>query len=350
MAKPIKVDYASIRTETLSVGKNFAGARLDSYIASRLPKYSRTLIQKLLKQEMIKVNGRKVKAGYQPKAGDEIVLQLPAIIEPQLVAADIPLEILYEDECMLAINKPPNMVVHPAGRYWEGTLANALLFYLSATGGKPPPVIDDKIFRPGIVHRLDKDTTGVILAAKTLEASRNLSEQFQKKVVVKEYRAIVEGEMRFSSQIIESTISRSKVQFRKMISEKIEKGLPRASGASRGGKHSTTKYEVIERFRGFTYVRALPLTGRTHQIRVHLASIGHPCIGDPLYARNPKFPKSSLSPELPAEPLMMRQALHAFRITFKHPITGQQMSIEAPLPADMSLVLDLFRKYRNLQN
>lgn len=331
--KPIKVDYSTLRTETLSVGKNFPDARLDSYIVSRLPKYSRTLIQKLLKQELIRVNGKKVKAGYQPKAGDEILLQLPAIIEPQLVAADIPLEIIYEDACMLAINKPPNMVVHPAGRYWEGTLANALLFYL-----KTPPVVDDQIFRPGIVHRLDKDTTGVILAAKTLEASRNLSEQFQKKVIRKEYRAIVEGELRFNSQIIESSISRSKVEFRKMVVDKKGKG-----------KASTTKYEVIERFKGFTYVRALPLTGRTHQIRVHLASIGHPCIGDPLYARNPKFPSSSLSAGLPDEQLMTRQALHAFRISFRHPMSGQQLSIEAPLHSDMIDALDLLRKFRNLQ-
>ncbi len=359
MAKPIKIDFNLLTREELVVAKEY-GYRLDVYLAKRLPTYSRTLLQRLIDEKRVTVDGRNVKASHKCSAGERIVVDLPKIIPPQLVPSNIPLEIVYEDEHLIVVNKPPRMVAHPAAGHWDDTLANALLHHC-----KILPESDD-IYRPGLVHRLDKNTSGVLLAAKTLKALGLVSKQFQKRTVQKEYMALVEGEMEFDSDVIDKPIGRHKKEREKMAVVKLA-----------DGKEATSFYEVVERFRGFTLVRVKPKTGRTHQIRVHLASIDHPCVADSVYgrrdalfldeivpsskfqvpgsksktAKSSKTPTSNLEPgtwnlELPREALLDRQALHAFRLTVTHPATKEPITFEAPLAADMAHAVEVLRRHR----
>ncbi|MBV8881616.1 MAG: RluA family pseudouridine synthase, partial [Planctomycetaceae bacterium] len=244
-------------------------------------------------------------------------------------------EIVHEDDHLIAINKPPQFVVHPAAGHWDDTLVNALLHHC----GVLPET--DEIYKPGIVHRIDKDTSGVIIAAKTLKAHGDLTRQFQERVVQKSYRAIVEGEVPFDEDIIDKDMDRSKHDFEKMAV--VKKGT---------GKSAISFYRVLERFDGFTFVEVAPKTGRTHQIRVHMASIGHPCIADSAYGRRDALflrdlgaTEDPLVPD-PKQPVLMRQALHAFRIQFTHPATGMIVEYSAPLAQDLETVLTLLRKYK----
>jgi 23S rRNA pseudouridine1911/1915/1917 synthase len=301
-----------------------------------MPEYSRTLVQKLIKDGMITVNGRSSKPAYEINLGDRIVCELPKLIQPHVVATDIPLEIVHEDDHLIAINKPPQFVVHPAAGHWDDTLVNALLHHC----GVLPET--DEIYKPGIVHRIDKDTSGVIIAAKTLKAHGLLTKQFQDRVVQKSYRAIVEGEVPFDEDIIDKDMDRHKKDFEKMAV--VKKGT---------GKTAISFYRVIERFDGYTFVEVAPKTGRTHQIRVHMASIGHPCVADSAYGRRDALflrdlgaAEDPLIPE-PDQPILMRQALHAFTISFTHPATGETVEYSAPLAQDMELLLTLLRKYKS---
>lgn len=335
MAKPIKVDYERVERHEFEIYKESILQRLDIYVHKRMPEYSRTLVQKLIKEGMIKVNGRPSKPAYEINLGDLIVCDLPKLIQPHVVPSDIPLDIVHEDDHLIAINKPPQFVVHPAAGHWDDTLVNALLHHC----GVLPET--DEVYKPGIVHRIDKDTSGIIIAAKTIKAHGELTKQFQDRVVQKSYRAIVEGEVPFDEDVIDKNMDRHRTDFEKMAV--VRKGI---------GKSAISFYRVLERFEGFTFVEVAPKTGRTHQIRVHMASIGHPCVADSTYGKRDALflrdlgaAEDPLVPE-PDQPLLMRQALHAFQISFVHPGTGMTVEYSAPVAGDMVRVLELLRKYR----
>jgi 23S rRNA pseudouridine1911/1915/1917 synthase len=335
VAKPLKVDFEHLSEECFEIYKESVLQRLDVYVHKRMPDYSRTLVQKLIKEGMVTVNGRPSKPSYEINLGDRIVCRLPKLIQPHVVPSDIPLEIVHEDEHLIAINKPPQFVVHPAAGHWDDTLVNALLHHC----GVLPET--DEVYKPGIVHRIDKDTSGIIIAAKTLRAHGELTRQFQERVVDKSYRAIVEGEPPFDEDLIDKDIARHRKDFEKMAV--VRKGQ---------GKTAQSFYRVLERFRGFSFVEVAPRTGRTHQIRVHMASIGHPCVADSTYGNRDALFLRDLGAESdprvpdPKEPVLMRQALHAYRISFTHPATGDTVEYSAPLARDMELALELLRAHR----
>ncbi len=337
MPKKILVDMSDMKEIVLDVlNKSVEDTRVDVYVPKRIHGYSRSLIAKLIKDGLVTVNGKKTKASYQIQVGDRILVRAPRLIEPQMVAEDIPLEIVYEDAQIVVVNKPPHFVVHPAAGHWEGTLANALLAHC----GRSLPQPDDDIYRPGIVHRLDQDTSGIIVCAKTLAAHIFLGKQFQERLLQKEYLAIVEGEPRLDGDIVDAPIGRH--------TRDREKMAVRRDGE---GKEAVTRYEVLERWRGFSLVKCHPKTGRTHQIRVHLAHIGHPIVADEAYGRRETLYEWQLThAEKPAEagtvePILARHALHAFAITLTHPDL-REMRFEAPLTADLQLTVEALRRHR----
>lgn len=309
------------------------GRRLDAYLAARFHDYSRSFLTALIRQGKVTVNGRPVKPHYELKQGDHVHAELPVFARPDLQPEDIPLDIIHEDEHILAVNKPPDMIVHPARYYHRGTLVNALLHYCSSL-----PQSEDGV-RPGIVHRLDRDTSGVIIVAKDEAARSWLGRQFEQRRVEKEYLCVVEGEPELDADQIELPVGRHPRRQEKMA-------VSRA-----GGKPAVSIYEVIERFRGFALVRVRPRTGRTHQVRVHMAALGHPLVGDATYGGRQRLCLSDLTQSTATaraeeEPLIDRQALHAHKIRFAHPDTKQPVEYVAPLPADMSRVVDALREHR----
>jgi 23S rRNA pseudouridine1911/1915/1917 synthase len=273
------------------------------------------------------------KASYRVRHGDRIRIWPPEPTHDIPVPEDIPLDVLYEDEMLAVVNKPADMVVHPAKGHWSGTLVNALQYRfseLSQAGGN---------YRPGIVHRLDRDTSGVIMIAKDEFAHRDLSDQFERRKVFKEYTAITAGVLERDSDYIEGRIAHHPSDRVKMI----------VSDEDELAKEACSYYEVIERFRGFTLSRINPRTGRTHQIRVHLAYVGCPVLADKVYGGRDCLKLSDLVPNLPAEAdeiLISRQALHASRLRFHHPRSRKIIEAEAPLPPDFVKTLDALRKYR----
>ena len=314
------------------------GKRLDAYLASRFTDYSRSVIQKLIDAEAVLVNGRVAKASYKVRAGDRVSLRLPELPDTTPVAEDLPIEVVYEDDALTVVNKPPGMVTHPAKGNWRGTLVNAIQFHydtLSTLAGE---------HRPGIVHRLDRDTTGLLVVVKDEQAHRRLALQFEHRQVQKEYRVLVYGTPQRDSDYIEKPIGFHPVSREKMAIRRPEDG----------GKPAVTYYEVLERFPAHAYLRCLPQTGRTHQIRVHLSHIGHPIIADKAYSGRSRLTLGELlpanlhgSPEGGLDPetiLLDRQALHAHRLGFQHPVTGEPIQLTAPLPADMSQALDALRQ------
>lgn len=321
-----------------TVQKQFTDARrLDQYIVSRYPEMSRAEIQRLMLEGRVTVNGAKGKASHKVRAGDQVVLDMPAGRPDKPEPEDIPLDIVYEDEFLVVLNKPAQMIVHP-GRgkeNWKGTLTNALQFHfdrLSLAGGA---------FRPGIVHRLDRDTTGVIVVAKDDLAHRNLSLQFEHRKVFKEYEAICYGEIERDRDYIERPIGTHPTVREKMaIRDDPEISRP-----------ANTFYEVIKRYHGFTHVRLRPLTGRTHQLRVHLASIGNPIVADRPYAGRGELTLSEVAEGKDVgsdKVLIARQALHARRLRFRHPRCHEPIDIEIPIPEDMSQTLEALETYRAL--
>lgn len=339
MPKKIVVDMNDLRTEVLEVHhKAVEDTRLDVYLVKRLHTYSRTLIAKLIKDGYVTVNGRKTKASYPINVGDRIEVTVPRLIEPQMVPEKIPLEVVYEDAQMVVVNKPPHFVVHPAAGHWEGTLANALLAHV----GHDLPQADDDIYRPGIVHRLDQDTSGVIVCAKTATAHAFLSKQFQERSLQKEYLAIVEGEPRLDGDWVDAPIGRHPKEREKMAVRRDGEAKP-----------AQTRWAVLERYRGFALVKCYPKTGRTHQIRVHLAHIGHPIVADETYGRRETLYEWELEHEAKpegmeaCEPVLARHALHAFAIEITHP-SGAGKRFEAPMAADMAATVEALRRHRRL--
>lgn len=281
--------------------------RLDVYLTDVQSDISRSYIQKLIDSGRVTVNGAPAKSNYKLKAGDRVALTVPEPEPLDVQAEAIPLNIVYEDAGLIVIDKPPGMVVHPAPGHSAGTLVNALLHHckdLPGIGG---------VERPGIVHRLDKDTSGLILVAKTSAVLQDLLRQFQERRVRKVYLALVKGRVDPPSGWIDAPIGRHRVHRKKMA-------------LTEGGREAQTYYEVLRQFDHHALVCAEPKTGRTHQIRVHLASIGHPILGDRLYGHLRGVPVPKLN----------RQALHAYRLEVTHPQTGAAMQWVSPLPEDMA--------------
>jgi 23S rRNA pseudouridine1911/1915/1917 synthase len=283
--------------------------RLDVFLSTQQTEISRSRLKKLIVEGQVTVNGVVRPVGYKIREGDQVTLHIPVPVPLDTIAEHMPLDIIFEDAYLLALNKSAGIVVHPAPGHYKGTLVNALLYHckdLSGIGG---------VERPGIVHRLDKDTSGLVLVAKTELAHKNLAAQFKKREIHKEYLAIVKGNVKKDTGSVHASIGRHKVNRKKMDTK-----------ASKG-REASTEYQVTYRCKDWSYLKLWPKTGRTHQIRVHLASIHHPIIGDQLYGGK--------SPNLK----MFRQALHAHRLKLKHPISGSDLSFNAPLPPDMEIFL-----------
>lgn len=296
--------------------EEFVGERIDKFLSCRLEEVSRSYIQKLIKEGHVSVNGKPVKANYKLGAGDEISVEIPEAKEPDILPEDIPLDILYEDQDILVVNKPKGMVVHPAAGHYSGTLVNALMYHckdsLSGING---------VMRPGIVHRIDMDTTGSLLVCKNDEAHRILAEQLKEHTIRREYHAIVYGNIKEDTGTVDAPIGRHPTDRKKM------------SINHKNGKHAVTHYEVLERFGNFTYIRCRLETGRTHQIRVHMASLHHPLLGDEVYGPSSR----------PPFPGLKGQVLHAKILGIYHPATGEYMEFDAPLP---QYFVDLLQKLR----
>lgn len=296
--------------------KNFIveeSKRLDKLLARRFPEHSRSYFEFLIASGSVTCNDKKVKKRCIPKVGDTIQIDFIALPEIELIPENIPLDILYEDEDVVCINKPPGMVVHPAPGHPSGTFVNALLHHCRSL---PPQDL-----RPGIVHRLDKETSGVLVAAKTIEAHQKLIEAFSNRDIQKEYLAIVVGNP--GTVIVDQPIGRHPVKRKEMaITQK--------------GRQATTHIETLNFREGFSLVKAKPITGRTHQIRVHLKHINTPILGDNVYG------PEKLSRKLKIQ----RQLLHAHRLSFPHPISGKMVDVEAPIPKDFDALKPLLN-HRN---
>ena len=279
------------------------GNRIDKYISSQFPDFSRSYIQKIIKDGKVFVNDKTIKASYKVTEGDNIYLEIPKLSIPDIIPENIPLDILHEDDDVIIVNKPKGMVVHPSAGHYTGTLVNALLYHckdnLSGING---------IMRPGIVHRIDMDTTGSLIVCKNDKTHRAIAEQMKVHSITRRYRAIVHGTVKEDSGTINAPIGRHPLERKKMAVNE------------QNGKPAVTHYQVLKRFRQFTYIECELETGRTHQIRVHMASIHHPLLGDTVYG-----PSKCPYP-------LQGQTLHAMTIGFLHPSTGEYMEFSAPLP------------------
>jgi 23S rRNA pseudouridine1911/1915/1917 synthase len=298
--------------DRITVEKDQAGDRLDAFLADRMPEVSRSHWKTLIQAGHVMLNGEASKPNHRLKPGEIIEWMVPEEGAAEILPEEIPLNILYEDDAVLVLNKPPGLVVHPAAGNESGTLVNALLFHNPVFGS---------LERAGIVHRLDKDTSGVMVVAKSDEAMGELKRQFKARETEKEYLALVWGAPPPEGRI-ETLMGRHPVHRKKM------------AVLTQAGREAISNYETLERFDGVSLVRVTIETGRTHQIRVHLAHVGHPVVGDAVYGRARRH-------TLPATP--ERQMLHAARLVFNHPETGKKLSFEAPLFEDISRLLEQLR-------
>lgn len=298
-----------------TVSAEASGLRIDKFLAELCPDFSRSFLQRLLKLKLVQVDGETIKSSYRLSDGETVSFDVPEAVEAEINAEELYLDILYEDEDVILINKPKGMVVHPAAGHYEGTLVNGLMHHcrgqLSGING---------VMRPGIVHRIDMDTTGVIIACKNDMAHNAIAEQLKVHSITRKYFAIVHGNLLQAEGTIHAAIGRHPADRKKM------------SVISKNGKDAITHYRVLESFRSYTYVECSLETGRTHQIRVHMASIGHPLLGDQTYgpARQPFK--------------LQGQTLHAGVLGFIHPRTGKYMEFSAPLPAYFEELLVKLRK------
>jgi 23S rRNA pseudouridine1911/1915/1917 synthase len=327
--------------------------RIDQYLVDRVGYLSRNGVQRLIEEGLVKVNGKITKSSYHPRDGDEVDMVAPPEPVNEIAPEPIPLEIVYEDEFLLALNKQANLMVHPARGCWTGTLVNGLIHY----GHKWSTVNGE--WRPGILHRLDRNTTGIMLVAKCDEAHWRVARQFENRTIQKTYMAISHGVPELLSDVIDRPIGKDRFVREKQAVRKIENG----------GKLAVTRYQVLETFESagqahlqesafaadrktpapparFSFLKLTPKTGRTHQLRVHLASLGHPIVGDTMYGgRIFAAPEGRIVAEgsATADFRVERQALHAAEITFVHPVTLANMTLRAPLPPDMENVLAILR-------
>lgn len=298
----------------LYVTEEAEGDRIDRFLADRCEDLSRSFLQKLFKSGEILVDGRPVKASYRVSEGEEAVFEMPEAVLPEITAEDIPLDILYEDEDVIVVNKPKGMVVHPAAGHYTGTLVNALMYHcredLSGING---------VLRPGIVHRIDMDTTGAIIACKNDLAHASIAAQLKEHTITRRYEAIVCGVLKDDTGTIDAPIGRSQKDRKKM------------AVLASGGREAVTHYRVLNRFREYTHIECRLETGRTHQIRVHMASLGHPLLGDAVYGPA-KCPYK-----------LQGQTLHAGVLGFLHPRTGAYMEFTAPLPDYFKHLLEILK-------
>lgn len=298
------------------------GQRIDSALALMLPDYSRSKITTWVKSGGALINGKTFKPKEKVSGGEIIALEIKQEKTNDWVAEDIPLNIVFEDTDIIIINKPVGLVTHPGAGNWTGTLANALLHYDASLAN---------LDRAGIVHRLDKNTSGLMVVARSELAQKNLVEQLQEHSVDREYSAIVYGHM-ISGGTIDEPIGRDpKDRIRQAVVE--------------DGKHATTHYRVIDRFAHHTHIKAILETGRTHQIRVHMSHIGHPLIADPMYGGKIRFPKKADEALKDTLKGFNRQMLHSKKLTLMHPISGEEMSWKASLPQDMQALIKVLQKY-----
>ncbi|MBE7011689.1 MAG: RluA family pseudouridine synthase [Ruminococcaceae bacterium] len=288
--------------------------RIDKFLANKLENMTRSRVQKLIDEECVKISGEVIKANYKVKSGEEIEVNIPDVQSMETVAEDIPLDIVFEDDCMLVVNKPQGMVVHPAAGNYSGTLVNALLHYcpdtLSGINGEK---------RPGILHRIDKDTSGLLLVAKNDLAHQSLSEQIKAHSLTREYRALVHGNIKNDEGTINAPIGRHPVDRKKMTI------------TNKNSREAITHYKVLERFKGYTFISCRLETGRTHQIRVHMSSGGHSIVGDKTYGIKDKFNLNG-------------QLLHACRVGFIHPVSGEYMEFMRDIPVHFENVIERLRR------
>ena len=297
------------------INEEWEGLRIDKYLSLNLDFLSRSYIQKMIQEQNVSVNGKIVKANYNLKEDDEIEFQLPTNVEPDIEAENIPLDVLYEDNDVIVVNKPKGMVVHPAAGHYSGTLVNALMYHckdsLSGING---------VMRPGIVHRIDKDTTGSLIICKNDTSHEIIAQQLKEHSIVRKYRAICMGIIKEDELTINAPIGRHPVERKKMaINEK-------------NGKSAVTHVKVLKRLKNATYVECRLETGRTHQIRVHLSSMGHPLLGDEIYGDTKNKYK------------LQGQTLHAYILGFVHPTTGEYIETTASIPSYFEKLL------KNLEN
>ncbi len=299
---------------TISPAEEYEAVRIDKFIGNEFPDLSRSYIQKLIEKGLITVNGKSVVKNFKICASDVINIKLPDPEPLEVIAEDIPLDIVYEDDSLLVVNKPQNMVVHPAAGNTSGTLVNALLYHckgsLSGING---------VLRPGIVHRIDKNTSGLLIVAKTDSAHKFLAQQIKDHSFTREYEAIVYGNLKEKSGTITTQIGRHKIDRKKM------------SVLSIGGKTAITHYKVLKEYKSYSHIKLNLETGRTHQIRVHMSYIGHPVLGDDVYGARRKHDFKFIS----------GQCLHAKKIGFIHPDTKQYLEFESELPDYFKRVLEI---------
>ena len=300
--------------------------RIDKFLAAQLEGASRAKIQKYIEENQVLVNGEPVRASYKISPDDKIVVSIPTSAPPdKVVPEDIPLNVVYEDEYLIVVNKPPGMVTHPAHGNWTGTLANGLLYHCNRLSS-----LNDYRVRPGIVHRLDKDTSGLIVAAKDDPTHASLAKQFAERTIDREYWALIWGKLSTKRGLIEAEIGRSKSDRKKFA-------------VVEDGKFAATEYEILKEFKFLSLVRLKLRTGRTHQIRVHLSHIGHPVFGDPTY-HGRRINYGEMTPRFRQEvsqllKIINRQALHAKTLGFIHPATHSYMHFDSELPQDFPDVL-----------
>ena len=311
------------------------------FLAGQFPAFSRATLRRAIDAGQVRVEGVVSKPSLRLRAGNEVVVQTVDVPREGPAPQDIALSILHEDDAIIVVDKPAGMIVHPAKGHWEGTLASALAHHFGPLSGRGGPT------RPGIVHRLDRDTSGVIVVAKNDQAHDALAAQFKARQVEKEYLAIVAGVPDRDRDVIDEPIGDHPTH--------REKKAIRRDDAS--ARVALTEYEVVERFVGYALVRARPRTGRTHQIRLHLAHVGYPVLCDRLYGGRARIteleliPRDKIRQDKPAAeaaevPLLERQALHAHRLAFAHPGSGERLQFEAPLPADFGRTLAALRRWR----
>lgn len=297
------------------ITEEYEGERIDKCMSMLMDFLSRSYIQKLIKEGQVLVNDRPVKSSYQVQTDDEVCFSLPDAYEPEICPEDIPLDILYEDQDLLVVNKPKQMVVHPAPGHYTGTLVNGVMFHC---GSKLSGI--NGVLRPGIVHRIDMDTTGSLIVCKNDRAHNSIAAQLKEHSITRRYRAICHGVIAEAEGIVDKPIGRHPADRKKMAVN------------VRGGKRAVTHYKVIRRFQEYSYIECELETGRTHQIRVHMASIGHPLLGDEVYSQGRKCPFS-----------LQGQTLHAMTIGFIHPSTGEYLEIVAPLPEYFVHLLEILQ-------
>ena len=362
---PAEVDDEGVEHVRITIRRAKKNRRLDKYVKDRIGgNTSRTALQRYIKDGTVRVNEKIVKPSYTIRTGDVIQLSLPNSKPKEIPPEDIPIDVIYEDEDILAVNKQTNLIIHPARGNWSGTLVNAVAYYFQhnwreGSEGRSSRrrlrihdlPINGEVFRPGIVHRLDRDTTGVILIAKTELALYRLGYQFEHRKIQKTYTAIVHGHIPLDEDVIDMPIGKH-IKFREKYAVHHDTGKPHPFQT----KEAVTRYKVLERLAApgtdmkFTLVELYPKTGRTHQLRVHMSHLGFPIVGDRMYGGGPLY-RSQLDghAEIAEDPIITRQALHAHTIEFKHPRTDEMVSITAPWKPDFEEALAELRKRNQSQ-